>query len=245
VPEPCELLEWDSKHFGVRIARHRDHRLNRESAVAAERWAAERVVDCLYLLADPDDEPTSRLAAERGYQLTDVRVETGRSLGDEHDVSRVPEGVEIRLAADADRGALRELAGRSHRSGRFHHDARFPADRADELYRRWIERDLTRPEWEVLVAEDADGIAGYLSGRADGEIAAVSLTAVDERARRRGVGSAMLHAILAAMGEAGAREMTSAVNGRNVAGLRLHARGGFAIRSVGLWYHRWLSAPTG
>ena len=243
---PCELLPWDSEHFGVRIARLAGDVLTAELADAADAWCAEQRIDCLQLLARPDDAATGRLAAERGFQLTDVRVGYERALGGADDaLPPPPADAEVREATAADVPALRELAGRSHRTGRFHYDTRFDPERCDELYRRWIERDVEGEGWSVLVAEDAGGLLGYFSSRmphAGSERTTTSLAAVAERGRGRRIGVGLFAASLAELRAAGARHVTAYANARNLAALRLHPSAGFAAGSVGLWYHRWYLA---
>jgi ribosomal protein S18 acetylase RimI-like enzyme len=245
---PCELLPWDSEHFRVPIARVRADLLDRELVEAADRWCVENRIACLYLLARSDHRETGQLASEAGFQLTDVRVTYQRRLAPEgksasSDLPRsLGKGVLVRVAERRDLGPMRELAGRSHRTGRFHFDGHLPAERCDELYRRWIERDLESPEREVLVAEHEGAVVGYFSARAPAhgsERGETSLAAVDPRARGGGVAVGLFTAMLEELRSAGAREVVAHANARNVPGLRLHASAGFVVRSVSLWYHRW------
>jgi GNAT superfamily N-acetyltransferase len=245
---PAELLDWESEHFGVRIARLRGDVLTEEVLAEADEWCAANRVDCLQLLATPDDAATARLAAERGFFLTDAQITYARTLGTPDDaLPPPPESATIRRAREDDVPALRELAGRSHRTGRFHFDERLPGDLCDDVYRRWIERDVLQPEWAVVVAEDGDGIVGYFSSRlpeAGSERTTASIGAVDERGQGRGIGVGMFSASLADVRDAGARYVESRANARNIGSLRLHPSSGFAVLSVGLWYHRWL-VPAG
>ena len=73
-PALCQYLKWDSEFFGLRIARLSSARLTPETVSEAERWCGEEKIDCLYFLSDFDDPVTVRVAQEREFRLTDVRV---------------------------------------------------------------------------------------------------------------------------------------------------------------------------
>ena len=46
----CEFLDWDSKFFGIRIARVTGHRLDAERATEIARAVRDQSIDCLYFL---------------------------------------------------------------------------------------------------------------------------------------------------------------------------------------------------
>ena len=166
---PCEILPWDSEHFGLSIARIVDGGLDEQQAADADRWCAQNGVDCLYLLVAADDAETERVASRHGFRPVDVR------LGLRHDLDGLgelpwhsPGPLTVRRANEADLEVLRPLARTSHRSTRFYFDGGFPVDRCDELYARWIERALAEPERELLVAEVDGAPVGYQAVRLPG-----------------------------------------------------------------------------
>src|SRR5689334_2207662 len=64
----CEFLEWDSKFFGMRIARVAGLRLDMERVGEIARAVREQSIDCLYFLAEPERE-TIQIAELQGFQL--------------------------------------------------------------------------------------------------------------------------------------------------------------------------------
>ena len=90
-----------------------------------------------------------------------------------------------------------------------------------------------------VVAEDAAGsLAGYavFSSAADeGEILNL---AVADGARGAGIGTALLQAMLAWLGERGAAQVYLEVRRSNTAAIRLYHRAGFATVSVRRMYYR-------
>ncbi len=112
---------------------------------------------CLCFLCPSAAIDSALAAARAGFELIDLRItlyaEPGNTPGTT--VSEVP----IRTARPDDTSALRELAGTQFRYTRFWADARFPRDRAAELYRVWIEKDLKNDQGCVLVSESSGELA--------------------------------------------------------------------------------------
>ncbi|HEV3075433.1 MAG TPA: GNAT family N-acetyltransferase [Thermoanaerobaculia bacterium] len=223
----------------------RGGRLNRETLAAIERWVAREAVECLYFLADPADPETAPLAEESGFRLVDLRVTLERRLGGSGPESaagrdgRVP----VRPATAADLPRLRRIAAASHRDSRFYHDRHFDRRRCDALYAGWIETSCADPAGVVLVAAAADPAgppAGYVTGTIGEDGAGrIGLFAVAADARGRGVGGALIAAVLDWFAGRGADPVSVVTQGRNVRAQRLYQRFGMRTRSVELWFHRW------
>lgn len=242
----CELLDWDSRFFGVRIARLFGSTIDEAACESALRWARDHAIQCLYFLAAPDDARTIAIAERHAFHLVDIRVEFDREIAPmdavqearRHDPgSGSPDS--IRKAEAGDLPRLRELATDGHRITRFYQDPHFSRDRCDELYRTWITESLGGLASGVMVAIDAGRINGYVTVVIDGDVARIGLIAVDSRARGRGHGGRLVEAALQYASERGARQMLVATQAGNIEALRLYERHGFRTARVGLWFHRW------
>ena len=64
---PCDVLEWDSDFWKLRVARVRGEDLTPELARQIDGWCRQHAVFCLYFLARSDDVETVRLADDGGY----------------------------------------------------------------------------------------------------------------------------------------------------------------------------------
>ncbi len=93
----------------------------------------------------------------------------------------------------------------------------------------------------MLVAE---GEGGAAAGYATGGGSAVGLLAVAEEARGRGLGRALLSALVGSLRENGAGEIEVITQGRNEAASALYRAAGFLPRSEELWFHRWYSPSS-
>jgi ribosomal protein S18 acetylase RimI-like enzyme len=243
----CELLDWDSEHFGFPIARVREERLTARGAGEVDAWCRERGVRCLYLATDAEDAETARVAGGHGFRVVDTRLVVRRSLeGIDTLPAGGPESFEMREATEADLPYLRDLAGRSHRVTRFYFDEGFPRERCDALYETWVERGHRDPERGLLVPLVDGEPAGYMVlaplGRdreSHGE-----LVAVDERHRGKGVGHALHVEAYRLLASRGARTHRGVHNVRSLAAIRLHERLGFRTEEVAVWHHKWYGEPS-
>jgi GNAT superfamily N-acetyltransferase len=237
---PCELLEWDSEHFGFPIARVAGETLTPHRAEAIDDWCIDQGIRCLYFLADADDAETARVAAGHGYRVVDLRITVRHSMEglDQLPVSPL---VTVREADEDELGYLRQLATRSHRASRFYFDGGFPRERCDQLYEAWVERGFRDPDRTLLVAVVDREPAGYMvfaplgpdrEGRGE-------LGAVDEGRRGKGVGTALHVAMLRTLASRGATSHRGVLSARNVAVIRLHERLGFLTEKVEVWHHKW------
>ena len=242
--EPCELLPWDSKFFGITIARVRADTLTPGSRAAIERWCLAREVRCLYFIARPDDSQTVKLAETDGYHLADVRMTFALDMAaasapmatDRRGPSR-----HVRRATEADLPALRRIARLSHTDTRFFYDDRFPRPLCESLYEVWIQSSYEGFAQGILVAEDGGELAGFVTCHLakNGEDGSIGLIAVDADRQGKGIGRALVDGARDWLAERKIQRVSVVTQGRNVAGQRLYARCGFLPRKLELYYHRW------
>jgi ribosomal protein S18 acetylase RimI-like enzyme len=149
----------------------------------------------------------------------------------------------IRPATLDDLPELRRIAGESHRDTRFYADGRFPTGACDELYRIWIGRSCSEPEFAdaVFVAEQEHHAAGYVSCRLADGAGEIGLLAVDGKYRGLGLGEQLVRRAGSWFRERGAPRASVVTQGANVRALRLYQKCGFFVAAVQFWYHRWSS----
>ena len=167
-------------------------------------------------------------------------------MGDHPSFGRHQAGVEVRQSVPADIPHLRAVAHASHRQGRFHVDPSFPQTRCDELYAVWIERSCQGYADAVFVGE-IDGLpVGYLSCHLTrSEAGRIGLFGVDVSARRRGLGSRLIHDAADWFGVQGVSKISVVTQRRNDAAMRLYKKHGFKTESKGHWYHLWPESVDG
>jgi L-amino acid N-acyltransferase YncA len=154
--------------------------------------------------------------------------------------------IAIRAAARADFGYITQIYADHVRTG----TASFELDPPDvaEMRRRW--REVRKRGLPYLVAMVAGHVAGYAYAGSYRPRPAYRFTVEDSvyvhaDAMGRGIGRALLAALIRQCEQAGARQMLAVIgDGGNTASIRLHAAAGFApagtLSSVGYKFGRWL-----
>jgi len=236
----CKHLEWDSKFFGISIARAVPAQVDAETCGAMLDWCRSEEIDCLYLLADEDREAMAVLD-EAAFSRVDERVTL--ELQPVPAVASIPG--DTRPVRESDIAALREIAAVSHTDSRFYNDGHFDRNQCDELYRTWIENSCRGWADHVVVVERGGGAIGYLSLHLrEPESAMIGLIGVDPRFRRQGIGTRLLAGAFAWMSGRSATRLWLATQGRNSASLRFYQDAGFRMTGRSIWYHRWFSSST-
>ena len=140
------------------------------------------------------------------------------------------EQIAIRGATDDDEAALAELDRRTWSP--LHSVQPRPTPPYPPFF------DTTHPPQQFLVAEVAGRLAGYLrlvrpsKLPCHAHVRQINGLAVDDWARGRGVGRALLHAAMDRAREEGAQRITLRVLGHNTPARRLYESVGFAVEGV-------------
>jgi len=236
---PCRKLDWDSRFFGVSIARAIPSRLDVERCQRMLDWCLREGVDCLYFLAD-DDSETRRLLEAAAFRRVDDRVTLEREVTERPN----PPAAGARPSTLSDIPALRAIAAVSHRDSRFYNDGSFDREKCDEFYRVWIEQSCRGWADHVVVAERNGAAVGYLTVHLHGpEKATLGLMGVDPALKRQGVGGHLLRGALAWLEARSVKRVSLATQGRNSASLGFFKNAGFRPIGVAAWYHRWRGSP--
>jgi ribosomal protein S18 acetylase RimI-like enzyme len=212
------VLEFDSAWFGAKIGRCDG------DPVAADRWAREQKLDCLYTLLPLSQIGLIHPAVEDGFKITDVRVEFAITPYDAPLLRRV---------RSEDKKALREIARTAFRRTRFHNDRRFDPDRVNALYENW----LLTSEGEVLVADSESGPAGFAVVGATN----LELIAVAERERGEGYGDALTRSAIGIAHQHRRKDFRVVTQSGNLAAQRTFKAAGFKFADTSIWLHKWYS----
>lgn len=142
----------------------------------------------------------------------------------------------IRRAQPADLERLGQLAGELVRIHHRTDPSRFLlVDEVESGYARWFAREIGRAGAVILVAEQDGAIAGYGYATIEGrdwnalldDHGAIHDVMVDERARRSGVGRALMTALSTELEALGATRIVLSTMVQNEAAQRLFAACGF------------------
>ncbi|MGH7829503.1 MAG: GNAT family N-acetyltransferase [Candidatus Binatia bacterium] len=235
-----EFLPWDSRFFGIRIARVEGAALGADDFLRLIAWCGRHEIDCLYFLADPAHDDTLRLAEENRFYCVDRRLTLERGMDGDGLSGECPSWIKAFKPGDV--GELREIAREAFRDSRFYHDPNFLRERCDALYQRWIENSCERNSNQVWVAHQEERVVGFgTCERLSSGQGNIGLFAVQEGYKDRGIASGLMSASLAWFKKHGFERVSVVTQGRNVPAQRFYQKFGFRRISQKLWYHKWFN----
>ena len=244
--EIVTYLTWDSDHWGITIGKVNCFRLNTDNANLIKESLSQEQWRCLYFLADATCPLTINLAHSLGFRFIDTRITLELELG-KYNRQKIPFFTKkIERATEAKMHPLQSMAASSHNNTRFFKDQNFDQSRAEQLYSRWIERDLERGIIFVTKSdtESANAIDGYISCYiSEGYIGHISLIAVNSSVRGQGVGNVLLQKALDYFWDNQCKRVVVPTQADNIAALRLYEKAGFCVTDSKVWFHHW--SPTG
>ena len=184
----------------------------------------------------------ARVPAERLGDLASLTTQGFRVVDTNVQLSRAPivaQGAEkCRFATAADEPSVRAIAATAFSQTRFHADPLIRAADANRIKEEWVANFFRgrRGEW-MIVAEDGDRIDGFLQVlRRAGDTLVIDLIAVAERARGKGVASAMIEfAAEACLGRPAGMLVGTQI--ANTGSLGLYTRLGFRVESAAYVLH--------
>lgn len=237
MPEPlCQILEWDSKFFGARIARIEERHLSAEKTGQVFQWCQENKIDCLYFLCAPADDDSVLMAEKSGFHLVDIRMELSCQVPDQ------PKDMDlfVRHHRDFDLSELQEIAADAYTDSRFYFDRSFSREQASALYREWIVKSCHGDADAVLIVPHQETVGGFITCHLEPpNMGRIGLIGVNSNARSVGLGGALVGASLNYFCDQGVKEVRVVTQGRNIAAQRLYQSAGFRTQSMYLWYHKW------
>jgi len=217
-----EFLQWDSDHFGRRIARVEAPRSN-DDWLAVDDWADANDIDCLYVFASGKDPTAIRLAQEHAARSLGERIILEAVVTDASPVDG------LRLATTADLAWLEEIAGESFTHARFFHDPNFSHALAQSLYRTWVRTSVEGWARAVLVVPKQ----GFVTCRDE----KIDLLAVAAHARGQGIATRLTNGAKHWFATHGVRRV-SVLTGNDVA-IKLYKGCGFVPARTEVVFHKW------
>ena len=239
-----EFLPWDSRFFGLRIARLTSNHLNANTSRQALKQCEQKKIDCLYFLSRSDHPATLLQAGTSGFRLVDIRMSFRLDLDPPREPIRIgpnEHGVRFRLAHSKDERWLSRLAMTSYPHSRFATDPGFPKNQHQILFKEWVSRSIYGKFDDcVWIAEAGKKSAGFIScRRSTRDAGRIGLVGVEPRFRGHHIGASLIAQAFRWFQAERIQTVRVVTQGSNIAAQRLYQRSGFRTENVELWYHRW------
>jgi hypothetical protein len=238
MPELIEPLVWDSRFFGVPVARADLNGATADMLRAIDAEARAERIACLYGSLDPTDEAAAHLVQTFGHRLVEVALTFDRPA---MPFTPKPSPTKVRRGTLADLPALEPAIKTLAPWSRFAADPRFGPDAARRMHEAWMERAARDADERALyIAYDDDGITGV----------ATFVRSPVPRVDTKGVtklGTGAADALMVALFDWAGGGATEAgpCAARNVAPLRYLERCGLRVCRTRYLFHRWLDEVPG
>jgi len=245
MPE-LEFLPWDSEFFGRRVQRTDGDILSERDIRHIDRQAVLSGTSLLYHFQSAEHIALCSLLCENGFRFIQQQaVFISQKDAGARDAAGGRSGVSVfRQGVDRPE-SLYGIALEVGRHSRFALEPSVGAEKTDELYRRWVDNSCSGALADlVLVARSGSEVRGFCTVKSKNGCMTIGLIGVSEKARRAGVGTALM---LAARREASRRgqyiSVTTQTN--NIAAMNFYARCGLALSQVQCVFHKEYRAPAG
>jgi dTDP-4-amino-4,6-dideoxy-D-galactose acyltransferase len=242
--DALELLDWDSQHFGFRIARAVGPELDAGELGKILGRARRSGVRLVYWAAEMTRAAPRHLLEEFRGSLVDRKVTFARSLTALEAASEKRAPCVITVHAQAEPSPqLVQLAVTAGEFSRFRQDQRIGAESFRRLYEIWLLRSIQGELADVvLVAAAGETCAqplGFVTVALQDGDGSIGLIAVSESARGRGIGRSLVEAGHRWLRERDAWRVTVITQLENHVACRLYARCGYEQMQLQHVYHFW------
>jgi GNAT superfamily N-acetyltransferase len=241
-------LAWDTQHLGYAVAHITRPCVPVVELRAALQRACAQEIPLVYWRASPDANVPADLIEQYAGLRAAVQVVFECDLfGPNDNTPERPRDCFIGEYSNAVASpALVDLAKAAGAYSRFRVDPHIAPNEFASLYETWIERSTRREIADVvLVASYTRGlpdILGLVTLSVNGTTGLIGLLAVAEKARRRGIGRALLETAHCRMREKGAVRSRVETQLANRPACALYARAGYRPTAVEHIYHFWPQA---
>jgi dTDP-4-amino-4,6-dideoxy-D-galactose acyltransferase len=234
------LLEWDSRFFGYRIAaiKTSELSLNRLNTIIGE--LKEKEVKLAYCFASPKDEISNNSYKQLSGLLADEKVTYSIRIGEAVTLPSSQHIVPYNLNYTSEK--IVSLALQSGIYSRFKVDPSFRNNEFEKLYVEWIEKSVNKTlASEVLIYRVESEIYGFITLALHGNTGSIGLIAVDETQRGKAIGKKLIHGALSYFKDKGSEEVDVVTQKANITACRFYESCGFEIKSTVNIYHLWIS----
>jgi RimJ/RimL family protein N-acetyltransferase len=225
------LVPWDTEILGVPVAQIADARVLEatQAALDYERfvdWCRERRIAFCACRLPADRLVDSMFLEDRGFRFVELNYLPRLTGLQRRDTSE--QGIAVAAAVESDRPALREMATRVFRHGRFHQDPRIGPHLGDRRYGAWMDNAFASPEQRVVKCSLDGQIVGFfvIEERGQGHCF-WSLNGLAPGLEGKGLGKRVWRAMLHWHRGQGADTISTSISSHNVPVLNLYAKLGF------------------
>jgi len=241
-----ELLEWDTDHFGFKVARL--HTEAPDNLKEAQDICVRDNISLLISRFSTDNVLFTHELERHGFNLMDTIVKYCVDITD-YRVAPVPGPAITRpcLKSEADDVAAIARDVFANYIGHFHQDTRLDRDKCTALYAEWARNSCLDNNLAdtVLVAEIDGKIVGFTTRKArSAKVGEGILSGVSPEAQGQGIRKALMVASLNWSKSRGLERVDADTHVNNYIIQRVFANFGFRMHSSFYTFHKWFGGVT-
>ncbi len=236
-----EILEWDSNHFGFKIAKM-NAATPEELQTALDKCAALGVKLLIHRCSTDNIHFVHELEGQ-GFALMDTNLRYCLSLADIQ-ITPAPGPARIRTCPNTQANKVAAVAGAAFASyvGHFHSDSMLDRAKCDALYVEWARNSCLDQNLAnlVLVAEIRGKIVGFVTYKViKPGVAEDVLSAVSPAVQGKGIRKALVIAGINWCKSQGLERIEAGVNVNNYGIQRVLTSLGFRVYTSSYTFHKW------
>lgn len=227
-------LDWDSSFFGIPVFRVS---LDNGAQIEKIHQLISNRPSLVYIFLGEDEEPLRPQLASAGALFLGTRVRFVKEIVGHGET--LGQGVEDYKGKADDQ--LRTLALKAGACSRFRKDPRL-VSQYEAFYKLWLENSLLGSMADkTFVHRSAECIDGFATCSINDTCGKLGLIAVDDSARQRGIGGALMSAVENYYSSKGLSQSVVDTQAENESACRFYESLGYVVASRQFTYHWWLN----
>jgi dTDP-4-amino-4,6-dideoxy-D-galactose acyltransferase len=239
VKQGIKLLEWDTMHFGYKIASVRIPKLTEKDL---RRLINDLQIDnyrLAYCYVDPSDEISNNSLLNTCGFIADEKVLFIKKIGKLDNLMHSSNICSYK--SDFTSEKLKLLAFQSGMYSRFKLDEKFVNNEYEKLYFEWIDKSVKKEiADEILVYYKDKEEKGFVTLSMKNKIGSIGLIAVDEKERGNSIGKELMKAAFSTFKAKDILNVEVVTQKANTRACEFYKSLGFEVGTVENIYHLWI-----
>jgi len=233
-----DILEWDSRFFGIKIAKV--NRFNSEDELSyILNEITQLQIKLLYFFVEPNDIFSNLLLKKLNANLVDEKL---TYILDIKNIIVTENNQHVKPYWDNElTEELKRISIQTSEFSRFRVDKRIGDELCDKLYLEWINNAVNKVFNDSLyVYSENSTIEGLVSLKNMPNSGSISLIGVDNKSRGKNIGTLLIKKAIAHYLELGFSKLEVVTQKANIPACKFYEKNGFIIKSINNIYHLWI-----
>jgi len=239
VNKEYKILDWDSHHFGYKVAIISGQLLDVTEIDFLLDVMRQDGVRLAYFEKEHNDISSCVSHIAKSGKLVDKKTTYIKDISNTLDVHYRNNNVVV-YEDDSTNAELDSLAIQSGVYSRFNLDENIDEPSFKNLYRTWMKKSVESDDIEILVVTLNHIVVGMITLYVEGDCGKIGLLSVDSQYRGYGIGKDLIHAAIERFKELKCETVEVITQQGNIPACSLYETMGFDVKHVCCFYHFWL-----